>query len=45
MGVQLVDTAAADRTKGHGHSGSDPQWTDAILPYASSGAHFMSSMR
>lgn len=48
MGVQPVDTAAATRTAGQAPctaSDGGSQWTDAILPYASSGAHFMSDMR
>ena len=46
MGVQQVDTDAARTTaQGPATSDSDPQWTEAILPYANSGAHFMSDMR
>ena len=48
MGVQSVDTAATTHTAEQGPSAassSELQWTDAILPYASSGAHFMFDMR
>ena len=44
MGLQAVDTAAIAHAT-EPRPSSERQWTDAILPYANSGAHFMSDMR
>eukprot|EP01043_Picozoa_sp_COSAG02_P057500 COSAG02_NODE_6991_length_3242_cov_9.629335_1_plen_233_part_00 len=45
MGVQLVDTPRTTGQAPSAASNGEPQWTDAILPYVSSGAHFMFDMR
>jgi hypothetical protein len=44
MGLQAVDTAAVALAT-EPRPSSEWQWTDAILPYANSGAHVMSDMR
>lgn len=40
MGLEPVDMAGTEA-----HGGGGAQWTDALLPYADSGAHFMFGMR